>query len=79
MALLKQITRSQPLITLHGHIHETVDASNGKFKEVLGKSFCYSAGNKWKNELSYILVSTEEPHAGQRLKAGGDAKQKALP
>lgn len=75
VALHKQIMRSQPLITLHGHIHETVDINEGKFMEQLGTSYCYAAGNKWKNSVSYILVSTAEPHTGQRLKAVYDPKK----
>lgn len=69
VALTKQIGRTLPLLTLHGHIHETVDIT-GKFLETIGSSPCYAAGNKHKAlSVAYILVSTAEPHAGVRKKA----------
>lgn len=38
------IEEKQPYLTLHGHIHETVQVSGG-FKEKIGKTVCLTAGN----------------------------------
>jgi len=43
----------QPYVTLHGHIHETVDVS-GNFREVIGDSICLSPGND--NESNNLAV-----------------------
>ena len=43
-AVLKIINEIQPVLSLHGHIHETVDVS-GKFKEKIGDTISVSAGN----------------------------------
>ena len=70
VAVLKAIGRYKPLLTLHGHIHETVDES-GRYMDIVGHTSCYASGNKWKNsKVACILVSTAEPHAGQRLLVG---------
>lgn len=79
VAVHKQIMRSQPLITLHGHIHETVDINKGKYMEKLGTTCSYAAGNKWKHDVAYILVSTAEPHAGLRLKGASQSAQARAP
>lgn len=38
------IEKYQPYLTLHGHIHETVDVS-GNFKDKIGNTLCMSCGN----------------------------------
>ncbi len=38
------IEERQPYLTLHGHIHETVDMS-GTFKDQIGRAVCFSPGN----------------------------------
>jgi Icc-related predicted phosphoesterase len=43
-ALRKLIEEIQPLVTLHGHLHETVDIS-GKFIDRIGKTVCIGSGN----------------------------------
>jgi len=43
-AVRKIIQEKQPYITLHGHIHETVDISK-KFLESINKTICMSVGN----------------------------------
>lgn len=44
MAVRLFIEEHQPYVTLHGHIHETVDVS-GEFKETIGNSLSMTAGN----------------------------------
>ncbi|MFW5990960.1 MAG: metallophosphoesterase family protein [Candidatus Nanoarchaeia archaeon] len=43
-ALRNAIEKYQPLLTLHGHIHETVDMS-GEYLDRIGDTICASAGN----------------------------------
>jgi len=44
----------QPLLTLHGHIHESVEVS-GQFKEKIGKTLCLSPGNtNYSNQLAVL-------------------------
>lgn len=44
-AIRNCIEQFQPLLTLHGHIHETVDKMNGVFTSVIGATTCASCGN----------------------------------
>ncbi|MBT4388047.1 hypothetical protein HOK68_00875 [Candidatus Woesearchaeota archaeon] len=44
LAVKQFIEKQQPLMTLHGHIHETVDKS-GDFKEIIGKTISVCSGN----------------------------------
>lgn len=44
LAIRMAIEGYQPLLTLHGHIHETVDVS-GQFVDRLGDTICASPGN----------------------------------
>jgi Icc-related predicted phosphoesterase len=55
--LRKYIEDKQPLLALHGHIHETVELS-GKFPEYLGSTICVSAGNDHK-PLDPFIVEIE--------------------
>jgi len=49
------IERCQPYLTLHGHIHETVDLS-GNFKDKIGKTPCLSSGNHDIGNFLAVLV-----------------------
>lgn len=44
MALRLFIEKHQPYLTLHGHIHETVEMS-GEFKDKIGNTLCLASGN----------------------------------
>jgi Icc-related predicted phosphoesterase len=62
------IEQYQPYVTLHGHIHETVDIS-GKFYDKIGKTLCLSPGNHDKEEtLSVILLNLYDLKTIKRLK-----------
>ncbi len=66
IALRQFIEKHQPLLTLHGHIHETVDIS-GKFSERIGNSVSISCGNDNQTaKVAAILVDTHHPHDAQR-------------
>lgn len=45
LALKRLIAEKQPLLTLHGHIHETVAKSQGKYREEIEKTISCSSGN----------------------------------
>jgi len=55
------IEENQPYLTLHGHIHETVDIS-GSFKDRIGDTLCLSVGNHdTRNELSILTFDLNNP------------------
>jgi len=44
IAVRRFIEKYQPYLTLHGHIHETVQCS-GKYKDQIGETICLTSGN----------------------------------
>lgn len=54
-AVHKFISQKQPLLSLHGHIHETVTAS-GNFMINIGNSICASSGNEHTSPSPYVLI-----------------------
>jgi uncharacterized protein len=67
IALRRAIETYQPKITLHGHIHETVDLT-GKFIEKIGKTTALAAGNSPNGSLHYLIVDLEHPEKSKRNK-----------
>jgi len=58
-AIREFIEKEQPLLTLHGHIHESVDVSK-KFTEKIGKTISASSGNyNDMPELALIIFDTD--------------------
>lgn len=53
----KIIAEKQPLLTLHGHIHDSVQNS-GIFPEVIGKTICASVSNDHLPASPYIIDIT---------------------
>lgn len=54
------IRKEQPPLTLHGHIHETVDMSGG-FTDKIGKTRCVSSGNQpYKDKPNIIIFDTND-------------------
>lgn len=54
------IEEHQPLLTLHGHIHESVDVS-GAFVDTIHKTVCVSVGNYHdRKELAVIIFDTND-------------------
>jgi len=68
VAIREAIMQHQPLLSLHGHIHETVIVT-GQFKDQLGETPCYSVGNNpWRSDPYCIKVDTDHPHRAERFK-----------
>lgn len=55
IALRNFIIKHQPYLTLHGHIHETVEMS-GEFKQEIGDTLCLTSGNNDIGEDLAVLV-----------------------
>lgn len=69
IAIREFIEKEQPLVTMHGHIHETYDES-GDYKWQSGKSVSLTAANDFSsNTLSYVLFSLPDMSRVERLLA----------
>jgi Icc-related predicted phosphoesterase len=56
MALRLFIEKRQPYLTMHGHVHATVERS-GDFKQWIGKTLCLTAGNDdFSPQLSVVAL-----------------------
>lgn len=65
------IEKYQPYLTLHGHVHETVQIS-GNFKDNIGKTLCMSPGNerydnKYGSKLSLLEFNLYNPKHAKRI------------
>lgn len=65
IAIKKFIEEKQPLITLHGHIHESARIT-GSWKDKIGETFCFSAAHDGK-ELAVIKFEPGKPENAQRV------------
>jgi uncharacterized protein len=66
-ALRLFIEQHQPYLTLHGHIHETVDVS-GHFQARIGETVCMSPGNHNVGERVAVLVfDLDAPRSADRI------------
>lgn len=66
-ALAKIIRRQQPLLTLHGHIHECVKES-GTFMEMIGKTVCINPGNDHRgSDLAVVEIDPLNPKNAKRI------------
>jgi len=64
IALARFIQARQPLITLHGHIHESARLT-GAWRVLLGRTHCYTAAHDGP-ELALVRFSPEDPAAATR-------------
>jgi Icc-related predicted phosphoesterase len=64
IAVRRFIVESQPLITLHGHIHESPRLT-GSWKDRLGRTFLFSAAHDGR-ELSLVRFDPEKPENASR-------------
>jgi len=65
LAIRKFIELKQPMLTMHGHIHESSSIS-GTWKDKIGDTFCFSAGYDG-NELAVISFDTGNLQAASRI------------
>lgn len=69
MALREFIENVQPLVTMHGHVHETF-AESGDYKWQPKQSISVTAANDFASDtLSYVLFSLPTPSRTERLSA----------
>ena len=57
-AVSRFIEKTRPLLTLHGHIHES-PAISGIWKAKIGETVCIQPGQMKANALSYALIDLE--------------------
>lgn len=64
-AIRKFIEKNQPLVTIHGHIHESTDIT-GYWQDRIGRTVCFNAANSG-SELALIEFDTENPGSAVRV------------
>ncbi|MGB2986967.1 MAG: metallophosphoesterase [Phycisphaerae bacterium] len=64
IAIKKFIERHQPLVTLHGHVHESTRLT-GSWKDRIGRTVCLSAAHDGP-ELALVRFDLEDPAAATR-------------
>lgn len=64
IAIERFIKNRQPLITLHGHIHESAQLT-GSWSECIGRTHCFSAAHHGP-ELALVRFDPEDPSAATR-------------
>lgn len=65
IAIQRLIENKQPLITLHGHIHESASIT-GSWQDRIGDTYCFSAAHNGP-ELALVLFDSGQPDAARRL------------
>ncbi len=65
IAIKRFIEERQPLLTLHGHIHESTRLT-GKWKHQIGETIAINAAHDG-NELSAVILDLENPGDARRL------------
>jgi Icc-related predicted phosphoesterase len=64
VAIRQFIEKKQPLISMHGHIHES-STLTGSWKDKIGKTVCISAAYEGR-ELALVRFNPEEPEKAER-------------
>jgi len=65
IAIRESIERYQPILTLHGHVHESTSLTKS-WKDTIGKSLCFNAAHDG-SKLSVIKFTLENPENAERL------------
>jgi uncharacterized protein len=65
IAIKRFIEEQQPLLTLHGHIHESAEIT-GEWKQKIGKTWCLGAAIN-KPALSLVVFDPEHPEVAERF------------
>lgn len=67
VAMLEYIEKTQPFLTLHGHIHSTVKRT-GEYKTNIGNTISMTAGNSPRtNNLAILVFDLYKPQEAQRI------------
>jgi uncharacterized protein len=64
IAIRRFIVERQPLVTLHGHVHESARIS-GSWRERIGRTWCFSAAHDGP-ELALVRFDLEDPASATR-------------
>jgi Icc-related predicted phosphoesterase len=64
IAIRRFIEMRQPLVTLHGHVHESPRIT-GKWRDQIGRTFCFSAAHDGP-ELALVRFELESPEYAER-------------
>jgi uncharacterized protein len=64
IAIRRFVESRQPLVTLHGHVHESARIT-GRWKERIGRTWCLSAAHDGP-ELSLVRFDLEDPASARR-------------
>ncbi len=64
IAVRRFIEKRQPLVTLHGHVHESAHLT-GSWREKIGRTWCYSAAHDGP-ELALVTFDPENPEKADR-------------
>jgi Icc-related predicted phosphoesterase len=59
IAIRRFIEARQPLVTLHGHVHESARLT-GSWQEKIGRTFCFSAAHDGP-ELAVVFFDPQDP------------------
>ena len=65
IAIRKFIEKHQPLVTLHGHIHESSEIS-GSWKDKIGETWCFNA-SICGDQLAVIEFDIDSPGSAERV------------
>ncbi|MFA3783143.1 metallophosphoesterase [Melioribacteraceae bacterium 4301-Me] len=65
VAIKKFIIKKQPLLTMHGHVHESARIT-GSWKDKIGRTYCFSAAHDGK-ELALIKFDLEKLSTAERI------------
>jgi Icc-related predicted phosphoesterase len=65
IAIKRFIEEKQPLVTLHGHVHESA-AITGKWKEQIGNTFAFTSAHNGP-ELAIVKFDPENPQEAIRV------------
>jgi len=69
IAIKRFIEDRQPMITLHGHVHESARIT-GSWSEKIGRSYAFNAATDQKG-LSIIKIPLDHPAVAERIITGG--------
>jgi Icc-related predicted phosphoesterase len=69
IAIRRFIEDQQPMITLHGHVHESARIT-GSWSEKIGRSYAFNAATDQKG-LSIIKIPLDHPAFAERIIIGG--------